>query len=105
MQQPSLVCISLAAAHSKPADHPARPRTPDLPLLQVDPSAIFVTSSPTKGVVLDSPDGLVLRWGWIGDTRYGTVHHYDYMSDCENFRSYPNAKFVTEFGEWVSCLS
>ncbi len=31
--------------------------------------------------------------------RYGTIHSYDYMSDCEDFRSYPLGKFVSEFGE------
>lgn len=51
--------------------------------------------------MVDTPDDYQLRWGWIGDTRYGSVHHYDYMSDCEDFRSYPAAKFVTEFG-WQS---
>lgn len=67
--------------------------------MQVNPSSIFVSSSPTKGPIIDTEDEFVPRWGWIGDTRYGSVHHYDYMSDCENFRSYPTAKFVTEFGE------
>lgn len=32
--------------------------------------------------------------------RYGTIHSYNYMSDCEDFRSYPLGKFVSEFGEW-----
>ncbi|KAF8058425.1 hypothetical protein HT031_005549 [Scenedesmus sp. PABB004] len=67
----------------------------------VNPRNIFVSSSPTKGPAVDTPDDFVLRWGWIGDTRYGSVHHYDYLSDCEDFRSYPTAKFVTEFG-WQS---
>lgn len=31
--------------------------------------------------------------------RYGTIHSYNYMSDCEDFRSYPLGKFVSEFGE------
>jgi beta-mannosidase len=65
----------------------------------VNPSSIFISSSPTKGTIVDNDEEFLLRWGWIGDTRYGSVHHYDYMSDCENFRSYPTAKFVTEFGE------
>lgn len=67
---------------------------------QVNPSNIFISSSPTKGTIVDDDEEFLLRWGWIGDTRYGSVHHYDYMSDCENFRSYPTAKFVTEFGEF-----
>eukprot|EP00775_Hariotina_reticulata_P003140 gene3140-3417_t len=33
--------------------------------------------------------------------RYGSIHHYDYLSDCEDFRSYPAPKFVSEFG-WQS---
>lgn len=40
--------------------------------------------------------------------RYGTIHSYDYMSDCEDFRSYPLGKFVSEFGEllcWDCCTS
>jgi hypothetical protein len=32
-------------------------------------------------------------------SRYGTIHSYNYMSDCEDFRSYPLGKFVSEFGE------
>jgi hypothetical protein len=31
--------------------------------------------------------------------RYGTIHSYNYVSDCEDFRSYPLGKFVSEFGE------
>jgi hypothetical protein len=65
----------------------------------VNPSSIFISSSPTKGTIVDNDEEFLLRWGWIGDTRYGSVHHYDYMSDCENFRNYPTSKFVTEFGE------
>lgn len=37
--------------------------------------------------------------------RYGTIHSYDYMSDCEDFRSYPLGKFVSEFGESVTLSS
>ncbi|KAF6261504.1 glycoside hydrolase superfamily [Scenedesmus sp. NREL 46B-D3] len=68
---------------------------------KVNPSSIFISSSPTKGTIVDTDEEYLLRWGYIGDTRYGSVHHYDYMSDCENFRSYPTSKFVTEFG-WQS---
>eukprot|EP00878_Enallax_costatus_P005743 GHUV01006021.1.p1 GENE.GHUV01006021.1~~GHUV01006021.1.p1 ORF type:complete len:795 (+),score=131.60 GHUV01006021.1:561-2945(+) len=68
---------------------------------KVNPSSIFVSSSPTKGALVDTPEDYQIRWGWISDTRYGSVHHYEYLADCEDFRSYPAAKFVTEFG-WQS---
>uniref|UniRef100_A0A383VKX2 beta-mannosidase n=1 Tax=Tetradesmus obliquus TaxID=3088 RepID=A0A383VKX2_TETOB len=82
-------------------DYMANIKTLRRAIKKVNPSNIFISSSPTKGTIVDDDEEFLLRWGWIGDTRYGSVHHYDYMSDCENFRSYPTAKFVTEFG-WQS---
>lgn len=41
-----------------------------------------------------------LRWCCCDlSCRYGTIHSYNYMSDCEDFRSYPLGKFVSEFGK------
>jgi hypothetical protein len=37
--------------------------------LQVNPSTIFVDSSPYKGAVVDTPELYIKRWGWIGDPR------------------------------------
>lgn len=53
-------------------------------------------SSPANGLVSEDP--YVKRWGYPGDLHYGDLHHYDFYSDCELPASFPNARFVSEFG-------
>jgi len=61
----------------------------------IDPHTPFVSSSPSNGIE-------TTREGWVAqnpsDNRYGDVHHYDYSSDSWNWRNYPEAKFVSEYG-------
>jgi hypothetical protein len=43
--------------------------------LQVNPTTIFVDSSPFKGAAIDTPELYVKRWGWIGDPRFVTCYN------------------------------
>lgn len=61
-----------------------------------DPDRAWVDSSPSNGVI--SHDPYVKRWGHPGDLNYGDLHHYDFDSDCELYTSFPNARFISEFG-------
>ncbi|KJE94140.1 mannosidase [Capsaspora owczarzaki ATCC 30864] len=65
-------------------------------VLKADPNRPFVDSSPSKGLLSESP--YVKRWGDVGGTAYGDVHFYDYADDCQSVAIYPQARFVSEFG-------
>ncbi|KAK9829297.1 hypothetical protein WJX72_005014 [[Myrmecia] bisecta] len=65
-------------------------------LMQVDPTAIFVDSSPSNGVLSEEP--YVKRWGNPQDASRGDLHFYNYGDDCMDGRIYPRAKFVSEYG-------
>ncbi|XP_054165442.1 beta-mannosidase-like [Oppia nitens] len=60
-----------------------------------DTTRPFVPSSPSNG--LDT-----IRENYTaanpGDTHYGDVHHYDDLADLWDWRSAPNARFVSEYG-------
>uniref|UniRef100_A0A383W609 beta-mannosidase n=1 Tax=Tetradesmus obliquus TaxID=3088 RepID=A0A383W609_TETOB len=62
------------------------------------PSMAFVDSSPSNGAIVDDERQFVKRWGEDWDPRYGDVHHYAYDADCEDYSTYPKAKFISEFG-------
>ncbi|KAM3569828.1 hypothetical protein VYU27_008077, partial [Nannochloropsis oceanica] len=62
----------------------------------LDPARAWVDSSPANGVIAGDP--YIKRWGYPGDLTYGDLHHYDFYSDCELPASFPNARFVSEFG-------
>ena len=59
-------------------------------------SIVWVDSSPSNGLI--STDPYVKIWGQASTAQQGDVHFYDYSCDCEDFRSFPEAKFVSEFG-------
>lgn len=58
-------------------------------------------SSPTNGVESE-------KEGWVAqkpsDTHYGDVHFYSYLTDCWNWRTFPRARFASEYGfqSWPS---
>lgn len=60
-----------------------------------DSGRIFLTSSPSNGKESKKENYLARN---PQDTRYGDVHHYDYHSDSWDWRIYPSAKFVSEYG-------
>lgn len=71
-------------------------------LLEVLPNAIFVDSSPSKGVI--SADPYTKTWEDVGGDTKGDVHYYDYGVDCMDIEKLGRGKFVSEFG-WQSLPS
>lgn len=70
-------------------------------VLSEDRSRPFIASSPTNGVK-------TMAEGWISkdpySIRYGDVHFYDYFSDCWDWKVFPKARLVSEYGyqSWPS---
>ncbi|KAI4572553.1 hypothetical protein MJG53_006053 [Ovis ammon polii x Ovis aries] len=70
-------------------------------VLEGDQTRPFIVSSPTNGVKTTAE-------GWLSpnpyDLNYGDIHFYDYMSDCWDWRTFPKARFVSEYGyqSWPS---
>lgn len=56
----------------------------------------FVDSSPSNGIIALEPYTKI--WGIPGSANYGDMHYYDYDADCENYTSYPKARFISEHG-------
>nr|XP_044622329.1 beta-mannosidase isoform X3 [Equus asinus] len=70
-------------------------------VLTADKTRPFITSSPTNGAES-------VAEGWVShnpyDKHFGDVHFYDYISDCWNWKIFPKARFVSEYGyqSWPS---
>nr|XP_046269073.1 beta-mannosidase isoform X2 [Scatophagus argus] len=66
-----------------------------------DQSRPFLVSSPTNGAESEQE-------GWVAanpyDPLYGDTHFYSYTPDCWDWRNFPRARFVSEFGfqSWPS---
>jgi beta-mannosidase len=64
-------------------------------LLEEDTTRPFVGSSPSNGLQTEKEN-------WISknpsDSRYGDVHFYNYKSPLWNWKIFPNARFVSEYG-------
>lgn len=58
----------------------------------------FVDSSPSNGLVSGTDETYVKRWNNSGLIQYGDVHYYDYSADCEDWTTYPKARFISEHG-------
>jgi beta-mannosidase len=56
----------------------------------------WVDSSPSNGLISTEPYAKI--WGAASTEVAGDVHFYDYACDCENYASFPQAKFISEFG-------
>ncbi|XP_023230069.1 beta-mannosidase-like isoform X1 [Centruroides sculpturatus] len=65
------------------------------PIVTEDNTRPFLPSSPSNGKITEKD-------GWISsnpqDTHYGDVHFYDYTSDSWDWKIYPRARFVSEYG-------
>lgn len=57
---------------------------------------VWVDSSPSNGLISTSPYDKI--WEHASTELAGDVHFYDYSSDCENYLTFPEAKFISEFG-------
>lgn len=70
-------------------------------LLQEDQSRPFLVSSPTNGAESEQE-------GWVAanpyDPLYGDTHFYSYTLDCWDWRTFPRARFASEYGfqSWPS---
>lgn len=53
-------------------------------------------SSPSNGLISTEP--YAKRWGAASTPDAGDVHFYNYDCDCEDPDSYPQARFISEFG-------
>ena len=40
----------------------------------------------------------VKRWNESGAYEYGDLHYYNYADDCEDWTTYPTARFISEHG-------
>jgi beta-mannosidase len=56
----------------------------------------WVDSSPSNGLIYTAPYAKL--WGTANDGLAGDAHFYNYACDCEDYNSYPLAKFISEFG-------
>ncbi|KDD76102.1 hypothetical protein H632_c355p0 [Helicosporidium sp. ATCC 50920] len=65
-------------------------------LLRRDPHVLFLDTSPSNGVLSKEP--YIKRWGPVNSNQYGDVHFYNYQADLLDPRSFPQARFVSEFG-------
>ena len=61
-----------------------------------DLSVPFVTSSPTNGKKTQDYPYFIADNPY--DPNYGDVHYYNYKDDCRDWRNFPKARFVSEFG-------
>jgi len=57
---------------------------------------IWVDSSPSNGLLSVEP--YVKLWSQASTSAAGDMHFYDYSMDCENTDSFPDSRFVSEFG-------
>ncbi|XP_031231470.1 beta-mannosidase isoform X1 [Mastomys coucha] len=70
-------------------------------VLSEDKSRPFIASSPTNGIK-------TMEEGWISynpfSFQYGDIHFYDYIRDCWNWKIFPKARLVSEYGyqSWPS---
>ena len=61
-----------------------------------DLSVPIVTSSPTNGKKSEDYPYFIADNPY--DPNYGDVHYYNYKDDCRDWRNFPKARFVSEFG-------
>ena len=67
-------------------------------LSEIDTSVPFVSSSPSRGPMVEQADLYVQYWGSAQDPNYGDMHYYNYDADCSDVATLPRARFISEFG-------
>lgn len=55
-----------------------------------------VDSSPSNGLLSYEP--YAKKWSLASQSAAGDMHFYDYTMDCEDSGSFPDSRFVSEFG-------
>ncbi|KAG0231146.1 hypothetical protein BGW42_000497 [Actinomortierella wolfii] len=67
-------------------------------VLKLDPTRSFISSSPSAGVISETPytERYVLKDCEKG--LYGDVHFYDYKHNGRHVEHYPNTRFASEYG-------
>ncbi len=64
-------------------------------LLKEDNSRPFVGSSPSNGLETEKENWTAKN---PSDTRFGDIHYYNYWSGLWDWKAFPSAKFVSEYG-------
>ncbi|KAF9164312.1 hypothetical protein DFQ26_001595 [Actinomortierella ambigua] len=67
-------------------------------VLKLDRTRSFISSSPSAGIISESPytERYVLKDAERG--LYGDVHFYDYKHDGRHAENFPNTRFASEYG-------
>jgi beta-mannosidase len=69
---------------------------PAIKLIEPSSMRVWIDSSPSNGLISTEP--YAKRWGSASTAAAGDVHFYDYDCNCESYKSFPAARFVSEFG-------
>lgn len=71
-------------------------------LVAADPLVAYIDTNPSNGVLSTAP--YVKRWGNTTNASFGDILTYDWEEDAFDDATYPEARFVTEFGiqSWPS---
>jgi beta-mannosidase len=62
----------------------------------LDKTRPFVDTSPSNGLFSQEP--FVKKWGDANSYFYGDIHYYNNSADCHDYRMFPQARFVSEYG-------
>ena len=69
---------------------------PTIKQIETSDMRIWIDSSPSNGLISTNPYAKL--WGSASTADAGDMHFYDYNCNCESYKSFPAARFVSEFG-------